>query len=223
MLILVGKYHEDIITSKTAILAAQELFSGGNIWPDQCERVINSLNIMGEPVQKLYRLLDMPAHLPMAIGPLRYPLVRVLHQVDNLVNELTILITEFGPLSRSSSRQAVTNRQDIERKLEQLVQSLDEESNSFDKLISMPQNKNKLAQLPEEPVSTEALKAKEYEVASLRRQLANLEHNLLTLEEKMTTYIDPRNVHPDWEEAAELIRKKITNVQLRLVELEATD
>ncbi len=58
------------------------------------------------------------------------------------------------------------------------------------------------------------------EIASLRRQLAKLKRNLLTIEERMTDFIDPRSVPPDLAESEKLTRERIADIEARLAELE---
>lgn len=59
------------------------------------------------------------------------------------------------------------------------------------------------------------------EVASLRRQLAKLKGNLLTIEERMADFVDPRSVPPDLAESEKLTRERIAEVEARLAELES--
>lgn len=57
------------------------------------------------------------------------------------------------------------------------------------------------------------------EVSSLRRQLAQLKSNLLTIEEQSSRFIDPRNIPVDLTEARKLTQKRIKNIESRLAQL----
>ncbi|HAT44312.1 MAG TPA: hypothetical protein DEV72_03680 [Ktedonobacter sp.] len=129
------KYCAELASTQSSVLSAQELFSeGGDIWPDQCDGIIHSIHTMSEPVQKFCELLDSFAHLPIAAGSLRYPLIRTLHSIDELLSDLTLLITLFRTNCRTPSKQAIVRRQEIQRKLELLVQSIEEIGHNIDTL-----------------------------------------------------------------------------------------
>lgn len=131
----VQKYGTQLTSTHVAVVSAQKLFSeGGDIWPDQCDRIIDSMHTMDEPVQKFSELLNSFVHLPIAVGSLRYPLIRTLYRIDELINGLTLLITLFRSTCRKPSKQAVIQRQEIQRKLELLVQSIEEIKNNINTL-----------------------------------------------------------------------------------------
>lgn len=49
----VQKYGAQLTSIHLAVASAQKLFSeGGDIWPDQCNRIIDSIQTMDEPVQE---------------------------------------------------------------------------------------------------------------------------------------------------------------------------
>ena len=59
------------------------------------------------------------------------------------------------------------------------------------------------------------------EVTSLKRQLLQLERNLLTIQEKRAEFVDPRSAPPDLEEAERRTREEISRIKSRLAELKA--
>lgn len=129
------KYCAELASTQSSVLSAQELFGeGGDIYPDQCDYIVHSIHIMSEPVQKFCELLDSFARLPIAVGSLRYPLIRTLYRIDELVSDLTVLITIFRNSCRTNSRQAIVRRQEIHRKLDLLVQSIEEIGHNIDTL-----------------------------------------------------------------------------------------
>jgi len=131
----VQKHRTDIAASQGSVLYALKLFSESEgIWPDNCDQVIDTMHKMSEPVQAFCGLLDSHTQLPIAISPLRYPLMKTLYHVDELVNELSQLLTIFRSVCRLPSRKVFTQRREIERKLESLAQSLEEIDQNVDKL-----------------------------------------------------------------------------------------
>jgi len=115
-------YHEKLIEVQHLIADAFTLFSDGDdIYPDQCDGIVDFLRTIHLPV---YGLLDAIKSLPMTVGFLRYQLGGKLHHVEELTNELIQLIVAFRAICRTSSRRVATQRQDIQRKLEGFVQDI---------------------------------------------------------------------------------------------------
>lgn len=59
------------------------------------------------------------------------------------------------------------------------------------------------------------------EIASLRRQLLKLKRNLLTVEEQLADFIDPRAAPPDLQEGQRMLQERIAHIEQRLAELQA--
>ncbi len=97
-----------------------------DIWPDQCERTIDSVRTIGEPLGAFYLLLLNTARLPEDIIPFRYPLVILLHRMNEQVRNLIRHLTEFRAICRKASKQRAKQRQIIEQFLTELTQSCDE-------------------------------------------------------------------------------------------------
>src|SRR5438067_2498923 len=115
----VQKYQKDIVASQGSVLYALDLFSEGEgIWPDNCDEVIDTMHKVSEPIREFCGLLDSHRQLPVAVSPLRYPLMKTLYHVDELVNELSLLLTIFRSVCRLSSRKAFIQRREIHLKLE---------------------------------------------------------------------------------------------------------
>jgi hypothetical protein len=131
----VQKHRTDIAASQGSVLYALDLFSESEgVWPDNCDQVIDAMRKMGEPIREFCGLLDSHTQLPVAVSPLRFPLMKTLYHVDELVNELSLLLTIFRPVCRIPSRKVFTQRREIQRKLESLAQSLEEIDQNVDKL-----------------------------------------------------------------------------------------
>jgi len=131
----VQKHRKDILATQGSVLYALDLFSEGEgIWPDNCDEVIDTLHKVSEPIREFCGLLDSHVQLPAVVSPLRYPLMKTLYHVDELVNELSLLLTIFRSVCRLPSRKVFTQRREIQSKLESLAQSLEEIDQNVDKL-----------------------------------------------------------------------------------------
>src|SRR5579859_6069566 len=77
------------------VLYARDVFKTAMILHSQCDRIASALRSIQEPILDL---LDITTHIPETLSPSHYPLIKELHQVNNLLNELVLLI----PLFRNS-------------------------------------------------------------------------------------------------------------------------
>ncbi|HEY6284428.1 MAG TPA: hypothetical protein VIX20_02090 [Ktedonobacteraceae bacterium] len=105
-----------------------------DIWPNQCNHVRNSLLKLGNPLQSFYELLDTD-RLPAEAIPFRYSLIIPLHHIDNLMDELILLITAFRAVCRTSSRDAMIRRREIQRKLGELEQGIEDILQNVDRML----------------------------------------------------------------------------------------
>jgi hypothetical protein len=121
------QYLTDIMGAHNALGDAYTLFGAGNdIWRDQCEDTITLIQMVRESVSKFCKLIDTRALLPEAVIPLRYPLVVRLHHMNKQVGDLIELVAQFRAVCRISSSQTAKQRQEIEGKLKELIESFDE-------------------------------------------------------------------------------------------------
>jgi hypothetical protein len=60
------------------------------------------------------------------------------------------------------------------------------------------------------------------ELTILRRQRTRLQHNLLTVEAQLATFIDPRSAPPDTQEARRRLQEEITRIEHRIAQLRDT-
>jgi len=105
-----------------------------DIWPNQCNRVRNSLLKLGNPLRSFYELLDTD-HLPAEVITFRYSLIIPVHHIDNLMDELNLLITPFRAVCRTSSRDAMIRRREIQRKLGELEQGIEDIWQNVDRML----------------------------------------------------------------------------------------
>lgn len=123
----VQHYLFTIMDVQEALRIACRLFgSSSDIWQDQCERTIDSVQTIGEPIGQFYQLLLNTTQLPEDIIPFRYPLVISLHCMNEQVQNLIRLLTEFRAICRKASKQRSKQRQIIDGLLAEITQGCDE-------------------------------------------------------------------------------------------------
>jgi hypothetical protein len=114
-----------------------QAFEKNAIQPDQCDLVRSSVNSLSKPVQEFRVLLDSVSMLPLSVIPFRYDLLMALHQIDYAVDELSIFLISFSRICRSSSRDMMLQKQEIERKLAELKHSNEDIQQSVDRILFM--------------------------------------------------------------------------------------
>jgi ACT domain-containing protein len=112
----------DIAEMRKSILRVRKLFTK-TIWPDQCDEQVKALREVSVAIQRFYKFLDTSERLPLIVCSRRYPLVKALHHIDTLLSELIILITAFRSNGWKLSGQSILQREEIQQKLEKLLQS----------------------------------------------------------------------------------------------------
>lgn len=110
------KQHIKVLKEKeVAIANAHKLFAGERkIWPDQCERLLPPLSAIEKPVQELSNLLRSP-YLPTDHH--RRFLLRSLKNIDEQIQTLLPLITNFCITCQTSPKQVPKQRRAIEQRL----------------------------------------------------------------------------------------------------------
>lgn len=130
------RHRRDIASAWDLISSAHSLFSQDeDIWPDQCDSVKNSISKLSKPVQNFSELLDDASYLPAAAVPFRYSLIMTLHGVEDLIDELSMLITRFRIFCQTPTNEAVKRRYEIERKLDELQHRCEEILPNVDGLL----------------------------------------------------------------------------------------
>jgi hypothetical protein len=145
-------YLTNIIEVQNSLLDSYSLFVGGSdIWRDQCEDIILLIGKASEFVDEFCRLVDINTKPPEAIIPLRYPLVVTLHYMKKQLSDLRHLVIQFCAICRIPSMQTAKQRQTIESRLKELLQSCDDLSQKvyalFDQADQNRFQKQKLANL----------------------------------------------------------------------------
>lgn len=125
------KRLDAITEAQDSVQSAVELFSEEeNIWPDQCDYAIDSIQTIVEPVQDFCTLLDKATELPLPVVPLRSQLLMNLYSIKDQVQKLTLMLHTFRSTCQDSTKSVVKQRHDIYYKLESLLQEGQEISNS---------------------------------------------------------------------------------------------
>jgi hypothetical protein len=103
------------------------LFDGErDIWEDQCADIIMLIKQASHFVHDFCQLVDINTRPPKAVVPLRYPLVVTLHHMSKQLSDLMQLTIQFRGICRASTTQTAKQRQVIEDKLRELIQSCDD-------------------------------------------------------------------------------------------------
>jgi TIR domain/CHAT domain/Effector-associated domain 7 len=120
------EYYREIETNRYLLNEVSELFQGNDIWPAQCRRANNSLQVLNNNVHHFSDLLDSVAKLTETDLELRSSLLIPLNHSDNLLHELINLISAFSAICQTSSREVMIRQQEIRSKIKYLEESLDE-------------------------------------------------------------------------------------------------
>jgi hypothetical protein len=123
----------------------QLFYQQEEIWPNQCNSIKNLLLKLSNPLQKFCELMDFD-DLPDEAIPFRYSLLLPLYCVENLMSELSWLLTAFSAVCRTSSRDAMIRRQEIHRKLDELEQSIEDILQNVDRMLNQAISQEKSAQ-----------------------------------------------------------------------------
>ncbi len=125
------KRLDAITEAQDSVQNAFELFSKEeDIWPDQCDYAIDSIQTIVEPVQDFCALLDKATELPLPVVPLRPQLLMKLYSIKDQVQKLTLMLHTFRSTCQDSSKPVVKQRHDIYNKLELLLKEGQDISNS---------------------------------------------------------------------------------------------
>ncbi len=119
--------------------ASHFLNDGRSVYPDYCDDIVTTLQSINAPLQDFCQLLDARMYLPTVVSSLRYPLLRILHQIDALIAELILLIAAFQTNCQVSSRRMIMQRREIQRKVELLVMHIEEIGQTVDRLPEQTQ------------------------------------------------------------------------------------
>ena len=142
---LVRKYQLEFEAIRDSILDAQGFVSAeSELWPDQCDSIIVSIKSTKSIIKNFIRMLDDMELLPLAINPIRYPLVVRLHHLDELTSEMMIDTIELREICQPPTREASTLQLEILQILEDWVQEsadlLQNIDMLYDQILFMPKS-----------------------------------------------------------------------------------
>lgn len=94
--------------------------------PEDCDCAIGHLQPLNASIYQLCQLLERAASLPLAVVPLRYPLVVALHYTREQICQLIVSIGHFRASCQRPSKQVARQQQEIRRRFESLQRGSDE-------------------------------------------------------------------------------------------------
>lgn len=113
------QYLKTLEAEEEALLYSHKVLRRGtDIWPDQCELIITLIRRLSEPVQEFCQLLESSSRLPEAVVPLRYPLLSVLHSMDEQVIVLSSLLNRIRTNKRLSIKQRSRLQEEVRSRFE---------------------------------------------------------------------------------------------------------
>jgi len=120
----VQKYRTELVSLQQFLHPLYRLLNEEDeVWGDQCNRAISTLETMSTVIRKLCSLFDGSIPLSAALSVSKYEYMVTLYHIDEQVRKLEALFTSFRSVCRSTSKQAVKLREEIHIKLELLIQS----------------------------------------------------------------------------------------------------
>lgn len=115
------------------------LNDGRNVYPEHCNDILTTIQSINTPIQDFCLLLDARMYLPTVVSSLRYPLLRILRQIDALIAELVLLVAAFRTNGQVPSRRAIMQRREIYRKVESLIAHIEELGQTVERLPEQTQ------------------------------------------------------------------------------------
>ncbi len=133
----VQRHQKDLETAQSSVLYAQKLISKElDIGPGQCTRIVNSIRSAEEPLRDFYALLETPEMLPLPTRSIRHPLLIILNNTRNLLQDLICDISSLSVTYRTSSQQeAYFYQQSILRRLDNFSQKKEDIVQDIDRLL----------------------------------------------------------------------------------------
>lgn len=123
----VRNYVKTIISILDTLRTIKTIFnSGDRVWPDQCEDAIECLTQMSEQSREFHAFIKRSNHLPLAVVPLRLPLIMALQDADAQIAKLNRFLVVFRNEGWITLDQPVEQLLDIKREMEILLVKNDE-------------------------------------------------------------------------------------------------
>lgn len=123
----VRSYEKVIISTQDTLGSLKALIgSGDQIWPAECEDVIECLSLMRVQGRRFHTFIERSNHLPLAVVPLRLPLIMVLQDVDAQIAKLKLLLVVLRNEGWIVLDQPVEQLLEIKREMDILLVKNDE-------------------------------------------------------------------------------------------------
>src|SRR5579875_1969391 len=111
---LTREQGKDFKKAYMSIMRASNVFRYDEIWPTQCDQILDNMQHMNRLVKDFSNLLDVDSDFSRAIDPLRFELLIILCSIEKLINnDLIPLIMTFRSMCRISSPQAIRQKRRI--------------------------------------------------------------------------------------------------------------
>lgn len=104
----VRNYVDDFIATQAILLSFKTIFNSKDIvWQSNGEYVIKCLSCLSEQNYMIYTFIKHSNHLPLAVVPLRLPLIMALQDADEQIATLKRLLIEFRSQGWATLNQSV--------------------------------------------------------------------------------------------------------------------
>jgi hypothetical protein len=118
-----SKHQSEIETAQMSLVDAYKKLtneSGDHL--EQCDCTIRSTLALRKTIRDFASMLDIVVCLPCSICALRYPLIKILHCIDQQMSDTMLLLLVLKDIFRRASEQTIIQQRKIQRKLEMLLQ-----------------------------------------------------------------------------------------------------
>lgn len=123
----VRSHIEAIISTQDTLRSLKTLFSSGDrVWPAEYEDVIECLTQMHAQERKFLTFIERSNHLPLAVVPLRLPLLMALNDVEAQIAKLNRLLVLLRNESWIVLDQPVEHLLDAKQELDILQVQIDD-------------------------------------------------------------------------------------------------
>ncbi len=97
--------------------------NASDIWPDQCDRAVQSIQEIDGLIQDISALLEQKQHIPPSIANKHYRISTEIHHIIEQTGQLRPLISQFRHVCRKVT--AIHQRREITSRLSTLVESIE--------------------------------------------------------------------------------------------------
>src|SRR6266702_6483658 len=118
-----SKHQSEIETAQMSLVNAYKKLTnecGDHL--SQCDCIIRSTLELRKTTRDFASMLDIAVCVPCSICAMRYPLIKILHCIDQQMSDTMLLLFVLKDIFRRASGQTIIQQRKIQRKLEMLLQ-----------------------------------------------------------------------------------------------------